>query len=350
MAPVSAIAGRFSASIVYGQRSNPTATIEGNGMSWLRRLIGGGGAGEAGGSARSPAPPKVTVPRHGRGVVSVPELDFVGQRSASPNRRYTLLWQDRYWIEGSLVGGRYLLIDGDVVAAEGSMERPQDGKVADDGTFILNDWGASDELCGMFHAFRADGSAILSRSYQANLLNNGLAPDGRLAVCQTCNAPGSPDSSILTVFDLFDAVELSSWTAESGWANGYEFPEGGERVRMLRHDRPPLDYSLSGEFLDRRFWLRDEVERGTFHVIRKALAEGEADTGVSIEVLRQGARKAASEGDERFRADAWRLLGEIEDWGGNMSAALEAYERALSLNPKVGVAKRAASLRKQAPS
>lgn len=319
-------------------------------MSWLRRLLGGGGAGDAGGPAAPPAPPKVTVPRHGRGVVSIPELDFVGQRSASPNARYTLLWQDRYWVEGSLVRGRYLLIDGDAVAAEGSMERPQDGKVADDGTFILNDWGASDELSGTFRAFRADGSAILSRRYSANLLNNGLSPDGRLAVCQTCNALGSSDSSILTVFDLAAGVELSSWTAESGWANGYEFPEAGEHVRMLRHDRPPLDYSLSGEFLDRRLWLRDEVERGTLYVIRKALAEGEAATGVTIEVLRQGARKAASEGDERFRADAWRLVGEIEESAGNLSAALEAYERALTLNPKVGVAKRAASLRKQAPS
>jgi hypothetical protein len=287
----------------------------------------------------------VRIPVHGRGVVSVPELDFVGQRSASPDRRFTLLWSDRYWLEGSLVGGRYFLVERDLVAAEGSMERPQDGKVADNGTFILNDWGASDQLSGTFRAFRSEGSEILSRRFSANLLNNGLSRDGRLAVCQTCNAPGSPDSSILAVFDLERGAEVASWVPESGWARGYEFP-GGERIRMLRGDRPPLDYSLTGEFLDRRVWLEDEVRRGTLYVIRKALAEGEAATGLPMDALRAGVARAIADEDQRFVADAWRLLGEIEEAAGDAAAALEAYEQALAINPKIGVAKKAASLRK----
>src|SRR3546814_4600282 len=85
------------------------------------------------------------------------------------------------------------------------MERPNDGKVADDGTFILNDWGSRDALAGTFMAFARDGRPILKRDYAANRLNNGLSPDGGLAVCQTANAPGSPDSSLLTVFDLTEA-------------------------------------------------------------------------------------------------------------------------------------------------
>lgn len=262
------------------------------------------------------------------------------------NERYTLLWHDRRWVDGAVSVGRYLLVESDAVVAEGEMERPQDGKVADNGTLILNDWGASDELSGTFHAFSRDGTPILSRRYSANLLNNGLSQDGRLAVCQTCNAPGSPDSSIVTVFDLAGGAVLASWTPESGWANAYEFPEGGDRIRMVRHDRPSLDYRVSGEFLDRKIWLEDEVARGTLYVIRKALGEGEASTGLPVAALRKGGRTAIDDGDERFRAEAWRLLGEIEESAGEAAAALEAYERALELNSKIGVAKRAAALRK----
>jgi hypothetical protein len=289
----------------------------------------------------------VSIASHGRRILSVPELGFVGERVTSANGRFTLLRQDRYWTDGELVTGRYLLIDGDAVVVDERMERPQDGKVADDGTFILNDWGDSQALSGSFHAFRADGSPIVSRSYSANLLNNGLSRDGRVAVCQTCNAPGSPDSSILTIFDLAGGTELASWTAESGWANGYEFPYDGDRVRMVRGDRPPLDYSLTGAFLDRRLWLEDEVRRGTLHVIRKALGEGEAGTGLSADDLRAGVRHALADGDARFEAEAWRLLGEIEESVDNAAAALDAYDRALAANPKIGVAKRAAALRKQ---
>ena len=317
-------------------------------MSWLRRLFGGAGERSAAAAPAAPAgPARVSIASHGGRVVSVAELDFVGERATSANGRFTLLWRDRHWAGGDLVTGRYLLIDGEAVVLDARMERPQDGKVADDGTFILNDWGDSGELSGTFHAFRSDGSRIVSRLYAANLLNNGLSRDGRLAVCQTCNAPGSPDSSILTVFDLAAGGEVASWTAESGWANGYEFPGSGDRIRMVRGDRPALDYSLTGAFIDRRLWLEDEVRRGTLHVIRKALAEGEAAAGLSTEVLRAGVRRALADGDQRFEAEAWRLLGEIEESAGNAGAALEAYERALAVNPKVGVAKRAAALRKK---
>lgn len=322
-------------------------------MSWLRRLLGG--------EAEEPRPTapdaaavaepaersqRVNITAHSRRIISIPELDMVGERTTSPDGRYTLIWRDRYWMNGVPVEGRYLLIDGDTVAVDGQMERPQDGKVADNGTFILNDWGDSQRLSGTFHAFRCDGSPIVSRRFSANLLNNGLSRDGRLAVCQTCNAPGSPDSSILTVFDLAAGAEVARWTPESGWAKGYEFSEAGDRVRMLRGDRPSLDYSLTGEFLDRRLWLQDEVRRGTLYVVRKVLGEGEAATGLTFEDLRAGVRQALADGDDRFEAEAWRLLGEIEESAGDAAAALEAYDKAVAVNPKVGVAKRAAALRK----
>lgn len=202
--------------------------------------------------------------------------------------------------------------------------------------------GGNQDLSGTFHAFRPDGQPIVSRSYSANLLNNGLSNDGRLAVCQACNAPESPDSSVLTVFDLVAGAVVAVWTAESGWANAYEFPEDGDRIRMVRRDRPALDYSLGGDFLDRRLWLRDEVGRGTLYVIRKALAEGEGTTSVPMDALRAGVAGALADGDARYVADAWRLLGEIEEAAGSASAALEAYDHTLRANPKIGVAKRAA--------
>ena len=320
-------------------------------MSWLSRLLGRGTGKPWAPTAlvRPPGQPaarRVTIIAHGGRTLSVPELDMIGEWATSPSGRFTLLWRDRHWADSEPVGGRYVLIDGDTVILDRRMARPQDGKVADHGTFVLNDWGDSQALSGTFHAFRSDGSAIVSRVYSANLLNNGLSRDGRLAVCQTCNAPGSPDGSIFCVFDLEHGAEVAAWVTESGWARGYEFPEGGERIRMLRGDRPSLDYSLTGEFLDRRLWLEDEVRRGTLYVIRKSLAEGEAATGLTHDDLRTGARQALRDGDDRFEAEAWRLLGEIEESAGDAAAALEAYDRALAINPKVGVAKRAAALRK----
>jgi hypothetical protein len=294
-------------------------------------------------------PRRATLRALGSGrIACVPELDLIGEYAVSPNGHFQLIWRDRHWADGLPVRGRYALIGEGVLLVDAGMERPQHGMVADDGTFILDDCGPSDALSGTFRAFRPDGSLILARAFSANLLNNGLSQDGRLAACQTCNAPGSADSSLLTVFDLAAGSIFAAWVPESGWADGYEFPAGGKRIRMVRRDRPSLDYGLDGTFLDRALWLKDEVARGTLYVIRVGLAEDPEDGGLSLDALRAGLRRALADSDDRFAAQAWRLLGELEEKAGNAAAALAAYDEALRRDPKIGVAKRAAALRKGA--
>ena len=289
---------------------------------------------------------RIIIKRYGGRIVSVQSIDFMGQVADSPNKRFTLLWQDRMTINETLRGGRYVLVDDGCVVLDERMSRPQDGKVANNGNFILNDWGASDALSGTLHAFAPDGREIVSRSFSANLLNNGLSNDGLLAVSQTCNAPGSPDSSVLCVFDLSQGREIACWQPESGWADDYEFP-GGDRVRMIRRTGIPLDYGLDGEFLDRRKWYADDVARGTFYVIKDALKAGEAVTGLALDALRKGATVAIADPDERWKANSLRLLGEIEEHAGDEPAALKAFREALAINPKIGVAKKAAALAKR---
>ena len=169
--------------------------------------------------------------------LQLPSYNFFGQRSLSPNKRFTLAWSDAD--ESGLRGGarssgmgRYLLLDGQEVILQGRMERPNDGKVANNGIFILNDWEFTSELSGVFFAFRADGTRILSRRFKANLYNNGLSANGRLAVCQTCNSPSSDDSSVLAVFDLSTGKEIAAWVPESGWATVYNFPSDHETIRL----------------------------------------------------------------------------------------------------------------------
>lgn len=318
-------------------------------MAWLRRLLGlpptrvGDDAPSDHPDLPTLSPDRLKVRRVGGRIATIDAIDFIGQHASSPSGRFTLLWQDRASINGVMRGGRYVLLDEGRLLLDAAMARPQDGKVTDDGTFILNDWGSSDELAGTFYAFATDGRQIVSRAFAANLLNNGLSDDGAFAVVQTCNAPGTVDSSVLVVFDLVAGKELACWQPVSGWATGYEFP-GGDRVRMLRHDRPSLDYSLQGEFLDRLLWYSDGVSRGEHHVIRDALEQGQVVSGLGPDELRRGALVAVADPDERFRAQSLRLLGEVEELAGDERAALAAYRKALDINPRIGVAKRAAAL------
>lgn len=55
--------------------------------------------------------------------------------------------------------GGWILLDAGKVIAEGGMQRPNDGKVANNGTHVLNDWGTLETPSGTFAAFAPDGTS-----------------------------------------------------------------------------------------------------------------------------------------------------------------------------------------------
>jgi hypothetical protein len=230
------------------------------------------------------------------------------------------------------------------------LARPNDGKVANNGAFILNDWEFSNALSGTFFAFAPDGRTLVSRQYEANLFNNGLAADGGLAVCQTCNSSESQDSSILTMFDLVSGTEIASWRPESGWANFYEFPPGGQIIRFGYANSATFDYHISGEFTDRERWIDFELRHGNLLLVENLLKNMAANPSQAIaEKLLAGIDVALAAGprtDSRTRAWGLKLRGMCFEAQNASSQALTAYEQALSLDPKVGVKRRADQLRK----
>lgn len=292
----------------------------------------------------------------GGDFVTVQPIDFFGQRSRSPSGRFSLVWRDSndagtHGGARTSGSGSYILVDGDRVCCAGKIERPNDGKVADNGTFIFNDWRFnSQELRGTFCAFRPDGTEILSVPFKANLYNNGMSRDGRHAVCQTANSGDESDGNILTMFDLADGRELARWRPESGWANSYEFSEDGAHILLVNPQRPKLAYTLEGLFVDRQAWIDDALARGDVHVIARVFDEaGEHSSAQLIKRLIAGVDvglRVARVDDYNTKAFMLRLKGRCLDTLGELSAALECFDTALGLNPKVGAKRRAEQIRK----
>lgn len=280
-------------------------------------------------------------------VIDIPSRKFIGMSSKSPNKRYTIAWCDGGPNQSRT--GRYILLDRGRIAAEGKMPRPNDGKVTDNGIFILNDWGSIETLNGTFAAFGADGRKLVSRKFSANLFNNGLSADGRYAVCQTANAPGE-DGSLLTLFDLRAGNEISAWLPESGWASYYEFPPDTQTIHLGYSDRGVFAYGFDGTFLDRIKWLKAGLQSGDIFIIEKLLAGSEGQPGadlaaqllVAIDVALAGLRKE----DGKTRARVLKSRGICLEAIAEVKQALAAYNEALILDPKVGVKRRADQLRK----
>lgn len=306
------------------------------------------------GSKEEVAPPPAREGRDsgfGRDFITLPSHDFYGVASCSPNGRYTIAWLDGGPDQSRR--GRWLFLDGDTVVAKGNMARPNDGKVADNGVFILNDWGGIETLSGTLKAFGPDGTSIFRRKFKANLFNNGLSRDGRWAVCQTCNSDNE-DAGKLFVLNLAQGIELCSWAPESGWANSYTFAPDGQTLTLTYAQGSAFRYSINGEFLDRTLWLSTGLQRGDLNIVRRLLDEaGDQPSPELIQLLLpaiDAGMKTIHPMQDRVRAFALKMRGQCYEAIAEPSKALEAYTEALQLDPKVGVKRRTDRLRKVVPS
>lgn len=301
---------------------------------------------------------ELEIEHYSHGLVRIPALDYFGPHSQSSNGSFHLLWRDRS-PDGSRGGyregghGHWMLLDrGGAILASGELERPQDGHVADNGNFILSDWMFGQGLYGRLKGFRHDGHKLFEREFSANIGTSALSPNGRMAICSTLNSPGSPDDCRHYLFDLDAGAEIASWPQETGSVERYEFDVAQRQVAFLFGDGDRVAYDFSGVMIDRGGWQRRRMAAGDLGVIRSVLeATSYTPDARSQSDILAGLAKASAFGDVRLRARALRLEGELREQLGDSAGAIAAYEKALALDPQVGVSRRLAKLeRERAPN
>lgn len=312
------------------------------------------------GSSSGQSRPRQLVNWFSESLVDIPSLGFIGQACHSPDQTYLLAWADSdpsqrvsgYRTEGP---GRFILIKGTEVLVQGRLERPNDGKVANTGVFVLNDWLLGEGLKGVFCAFRPTGQPILRHRFEANLYNNGLSDDGDFAVCQTCASP-APDGGKLTLFDLRTASPVSQTEPPTGWAVAYRFDVSRRLLGLEYRDLGVFNYSFDGQFLDAVRWEQAQIASGDgYHVleIARRRLDGYADPLDSQKASDLRAILETAESRLRdvpaSRAMVERTRGEIAERLGDQALAIKHYEGALALDPKVGVKRRLAALTGQSP-
>lgn len=297
--------------------------------------------------------PRYEVVRLSENIAEVPALDLMGPFATSPDGRFTLVWSDAdpsgrrggYRESGH---GRYALIEGLALRAQGTMERPNDGHVARNGTFVLTDWMFGDALRSEFHVISSNGEPLLRERFTANGFSSGIAPDGSRVAYQLCNSD-TPDGGMLVVFDVRTRVRLAAFTPRAGWGQEYIFAP--DRIGVVNGEQGTFWYDFDGVLLNPEAWVqhRDDSPNG-FRMLEHAQASLEsAPRPLSEADAKSILETAAAAGEQlerwpRYAAKAERLRGEVAEERGDASAAIQHFQRALQLDPRCGVKKRLAAL------
>lgn len=241
--------------------------------------------------------------------------------------------------------GQFVLLREGKIIAKGNLQRPNDGKVSNQGSFIINDWMFGGENQGTFYAYDDSGNVLVSHKFKANLGPNAISADGKYAVCQTFYSDNE-DGNTLSFFDL--PRRKLSWKIEPipGPADGFCFDTENSILHLLYDDGGDFRYDFQGNFLDNESWENKVADSANGYDLFNLAAEKmddleskKADLSSYDEVLSLLKRAVDKGISEYFQARAYRLLGEISLKRDLRSEAIDYFERALAADPRIGVKK-----------
>ena len=315
--------------------------------------------------------------------ISSPSFHFSGNYSKSKNGKYILAWKDNVFVpdgdeeisesddetnqddeqldEGDEeLYARYLdrefkegfmLLEDRKLILKVFLPRPNNGKVANNGIFIINSSiDMSNELKGKFVAYNKKGKELVSHNFTANIESNSLSNDGRYAICQTYHS-NTTDSNTVTCFDLVTGKLLWQKIPETKNADAFEF-DSEENIIVFVYDKVgKFRYSLTGEFLDKEQWYQARIKHGSGYELIEIANQKLANIGNSInpiatdEVLNLYLRAVKKIDSDYFLAKAHRKIGEIYELIDKVDEAIIHYEQALKINPKIGVIKKLQKLK-----
>lgn len=294
-------------------------------------------------------------------MLMVTSRRFMGLGWRSPNKRWVVGVRDRLAGSNPRPGhadGSAVLVDyqSDVVAFHvDGLKRPMEAVVSDAGICVINDANFGECLSGDVQVFDANGKRLFRRQYQANVYNLAISTCGRFVAAQTCNA-SHEDGNRLEVFDTSEGSILFSVAPETGWADKYDFAlneDGAFRhLTVIHRELGRFHYSPAGVLMDREAFrkarLKEGGAEGRIYNAKEELKTANGDKLRVQEVLNAVSTALADLAQNRtdYRAIGLRVQGEALEQLGRIPEAVTAYEAALALNPKIGIAKRCATLKR----
>ncbi len=277
--------------------------------------------------------PFVTVKK----IARINSLKFSGNYSDSQSGEFWIAYCDTYVLKKNPC----YFGQGNQILLFGEGQRPDSGKVANNGTFIIHD--CLKEGGSTFFAFNKEGNILIQQKGGMSIYNNNaISSDGKFAACMI--------DSYLHFFDL----ELCSlqWKIKSATLGGCSFSSGSyyrvdaeNRLLFLqcRNNDLSYRYDFEGNFLDKEKWEEDKVAYATpselYYIVKEhltiegsAISPNKADELISL--LNRALAAKETDHNPNLKAQIYEMLGEVYETQNEIDQAIGNYEWALSLEPE----------------
>ncbi|MFU2192201.1 zinc ribbon domain-containing protein [Methanobacterium sp. MZD130B] len=281
--------------------------------------------------------------------IDIPDINFYSiSVIQSKDNKFILAYNDSHYDlrDGTkkLIKGKTIFINQNKLFLISSLTRPNDGKLAENGNFIINDWISFEhELSGIFYAFNSQAEVLIEKKFNSNLGGNGISKSGHYGVVETLFS-NSDDQNKIFFFDLDNRKLLWERERDAGNIKKFEFDENENSLLISYEKSGKYRYSFKGEFIDKDKFIKERVLYANgyelFDIAKEKMDDLDYQTShfsdykEILSILDTASNKDVS---PHTKARIHRMIGEIYYNYNKTDLALFNLEKAISYNPKVGV-------------
>lgn len=305
--------------------------------------------------------PRKDAWRSSNGVVEVESLDFVGSGASSSDGVYMIACRG----QGDQTNDDFVLLRNDEVVLHGQMPgRLSEGVVSNNGTFVLEQFATPQTRPTVLWAFDPSGNVLFKRRFNSGVLHMAVSDDGEFCLAHSFPSLEARRETLVLV-DLRNCSVVFDKEAACDRVHSYQIDENRHVVIADCGDLGKFTYDFTGKFLE-----RDAYEAAKEAAWKASLKQTwKIEDASAIDLYRMAVVKREQYWDDpssRDRAVAWlekalkmgldacpdykarafKILGEALELSGGGAKALYFYEEALKLDPKIGLKRKLAQLKK----
>jgi len=276
---------------------------------------------------------------------------FYGQETSSPNGEFTACCADGHTENEKWKNGHLALVKGTTILFHKRLQRPNDAEVSNNGRVIICDWLNSNELTGKFMIFDQQGEILFSKKTTANLGNAVISPNGIYALFETYGS----DTGHSNQFFIVD-IEAKKVCAQ--FERPFNFRtaiinEVQKQVSMTDNRGFVYEIDFKGRQTNRADYEAQIWAKGAV-LDKLRLYEEKTDTEKFRDPVYLGLLEEAvndKDAGYSYGTDSlYRRIGEYYEASGDLPNTILYWEKALAVNPKVGVARKLDALKKKSNS
>ena len=273
---------------------------------------------------------------------------FYGSEEYSPDKIFCVAYCDGYYDNDKWKNGNIALVKDKTLLFKKKIQRPNDCHVSDDGIVICCDWQNSDLLTGKFLIFDTKGEQIFSKKTSANLGSCAISNNSKIALFETYGSSTDESNSIFIVdIEQKDIIHKFQRPRSFNSAlidtnnkliklkdnKGFVFEIDFEGKQTNKEDFEK-QVQTKGSVLDRLYLYSDKTDEvklkdeNYLNLLSKALIDNDASYSL---------------GKDRI----YRMIGEYYEANGNTLKTIENWDKAIEINPKIGVKRKLEILKRK---